>query len=355
MDLRLTLLCDRCDAQAAPGAGAFAAWGDLLDFAPVPRRKRVGGWTPDVQRAFIAALAVTGSVRQSAAAVGRREHGIKQLREARGADSFNAAFDRAVARARRREQGRMAANVLALARGAAGIAVEAEDPPGEPALPITQADRDRLHAISFRRALEGDAVPVFHAGVQVGTRRVYNDRLALYHLGGGATGQPAASGDRAASQTLSGRELRIHRMLVENPNWTRAFADKLLTHGDSIIRAFPRPWRFGKEDDLIQEIGFFRQAFRDTLAADPARAAAFETLFGAEGDRLDDFHDCLRHAAIIFETMLGEFMPMVEEMRAILWQKVADHHKAAVRDARAQGLPPPTREETLAKLAEPKT
>ena len=35
----------------------------LLDFEPVPRAyKQKGAWTPDKQRAFIARLAVTGSV-----------------------------------------------------------------------------------------------------------------------------------------------------------------------------------------------------------------------------------------------------------------------------------------------------
>jgi hypothetical protein len=35
----------------------------IPDFAPVPRKYRFDGWTAERQRAFIAALAETGSVR----------------------------------------------------------------------------------------------------------------------------------------------------------------------------------------------------------------------------------------------------------------------------------------------------
>ena len=64
------VLCDRCRAEGLAGEAEFAELadlGDLLDFEPVPRRKRANGWDAEVQRAFIVALAVTGSDRQAAA------------------------------------------------------------------------------------------------------------------------------------------------------------------------------------------------------------------------------------------------------------------------------------------------
>ena len=64
----IPVICDRCRAEGFGNAEEFADFGDLLDFEPVPRRPRADGWTPEVQRAFIAALAVTGSDRQAARA-----------------------------------------------------------------------------------------------------------------------------------------------------------------------------------------------------------------------------------------------------------------------------------------------
>ena len=69
----------------------------LLDFEPVPRRPRVDGWTPEVQRAFVAALAVTGSKRRAAAAVGKAQYGVEQLLRAKGNEGFVAACARALA------------------------------------------------------------------------------------------------------------------------------------------------------------------------------------------------------------------------------------------------------------------
>ncbi|HEX8572955.1 MAG TPA: hypothetical protein VF759_09400 [Allosphingosinicella sp.] len=56
----------------------------LLDFTPVPRRYRHDGWTPEWQKAFIAALAVTGCVERAARMVniarlgGRRRRDLSQ-------------------------------------------------------------------------------------------------------------------------------------------------------------------------------------------------------------------------------------------------------------------------------------
>ncbi|HVQ09831.1 MAG TPA: hypothetical protein VMS43_15485 [Allosphingosinicella sp.] len=144
---------DRCRAQGNAGEDAFAGLGDLLDFAPVPRKiRRVDGWTADRQRAFIAALAVTGSPRQAARAVGKAQWGVDRLREAEGAEGFSAAWDKAMAMAEEKGRHRLAAGISAV--------IEADAPPGriaaeaEPAEPtgadLASADAE---AEAFFRAL----------------------------------------------------------------------------------------------------------------------------------------------------------------------------------------------------------
>ena len=55
--------------------------GSLPEFRPVPREKdRANGWKPQVQRAFIEALAETGSVRAACRRVARADHGAYLLR-----------------------------------------------------------------------------------------------------------------------------------------------------------------------------------------------------------------------------------------------------------------------------------
>ena len=342
----IPVICDRCRTAGSAGSAPFTDLGDLLDFAPVPRRPRVGGWSADVQRAFIAALAVTGSARQSAAAVGRAQYGVEQLRRAKGSAGFNAAFDRAMTLAGEKGRHRLAAGVAAVARAdaAAGAhlapaplvpsVVDGPTPEEEPPIrgPVTEADRERLRAETMHRALHGEEVPIFHAGRKVGTRRVYNHQLALHHLkeSAPADGIGKAPGGGAL---LRGRELRIHHMLLENPYWTRAFAEKLIKYGNSILRKFPRPWLFGKEGDLVEEILFYQQAFHETLKDDPARAAAFETLFGPEGAP-EDYPDAQRHAAIIFECFFPGALELVDKLRKKMAVIAAQEERKRLLEAR---------------------
>ena len=51
----IPVICDRCRSTGVSGEGDFSHLGDLLDFTPVQRRKRLNGWDADAQRAFIAA------------------------------------------------------------------------------------------------------------------------------------------------------------------------------------------------------------------------------------------------------------------------------------------------------------
>jgi hypothetical protein len=97
--MTISVICDRCRVAGTAGTGDFSQFGDLLEFEPVPRgpKPRVDGWTEEKQRAFIALLATTGSQRRAAMALGMAPYGAAKLREAPGSDSFNAAWDRALA------------------------------------------------------------------------------------------------------------------------------------------------------------------------------------------------------------------------------------------------------------------
>jgi len=99
--MSIPVICDRCRATGISGEADFSHLGDLLEFEPVPRKtQRADGWTPERQRAFIAALSATGSKRMAAIAIGMAPYGVDQLLKAEGNDSFKAAFDRAIAIAR---------------------------------------------------------------------------------------------------------------------------------------------------------------------------------------------------------------------------------------------------------------
>ncbi len=67
------------------------------DFTPVPlARTRHDGWTVPRQRNFLRALCVTGSVASAARMVGMSRKAAYALRGRKGAESFAAAWDRAL-------------------------------------------------------------------------------------------------------------------------------------------------------------------------------------------------------------------------------------------------------------------
>ena len=115
---------------------------NLIAFTPVPRLKdRTNGWKPEVQLAFIEALADTGSVDSACRAVGRTTTGAYQLRRHPEGAEFAAAWQAALAH---------------------GI--------------------QRIEDVAMDRALNGVEVPVYSYGKLVGTRTVYNDRLLMFML-----------------------------------------------------------------------------------------------------------------------------------------------------------------------------
>ena len=86
-----------------PGRDPDPEVGALLDFAPVPRKRDVdGGWTPELQREFIARLAVHGSATKTCDEMGKNQTGIMKLYRSPAGASFRAAWDGAVELAKRR-------------------------------------------------------------------------------------------------------------------------------------------------------------------------------------------------------------------------------------------------------------
>ncbi|MFC3443304.1 hypothetical protein ACFOKF_19300 [Sphingobium rhizovicinum] len=68
-----------------------------IAFTPVPlARSRCNGWTPQAQRRFIDALAALGSVGQAVRAVDMTRNSAYRLRARPDAESFAAAWDRAL-------------------------------------------------------------------------------------------------------------------------------------------------------------------------------------------------------------------------------------------------------------------
>ncbi|PTS90749.1 hypothetical protein DBR17_00845 [Sphingomonas sp. HMWF008] len=113
-----------------------------FEWRPVPRRPRADGWTPDVQRSFIQALAETGLVEQAARAVDMSVQSAYRLRNAPESGGFARAWQAALASAAQR--------VLDLA---------------------------------FTRAIEGDEIPLFDRdGCRVGARWKVDNRMAMFIL-----------------------------------------------------------------------------------------------------------------------------------------------------------------------------
>jgi hypothetical protein len=113
----------------------------LLEFAPVPVGPRADGWTAEKQRAFIEALADSGSVPAAARAVGMGVEGAYRLRRRADAADFAAAWDAAYGMMTR-----------------------------------------RLADAAFARAIHGVRNPVFFQGELVGERIQYDERLTRFLL-----------------------------------------------------------------------------------------------------------------------------------------------------------------------------
>ncbi len=141
----------------------------LPAFDPVPRAKqRSNGWTAQVQRDFIEALAETGSVKAACRRVARADHGAYMLRRHPDAAAFRAAWDTAL-----------------------------------------DIGMRRIEDVAMDRALNGVEVPVYSYGKLVGTRTVYNDRLLMFMLRNRAPDRFTGGKVRALSATDAGELKRL--------------------------------------------------------------------------------------------------------------------------------------------------
>jgi hypothetical protein len=103
-------MSDSEKASAAPEAAETTdpLIAKLLGFEPVQRRhKRPDGWTPALQRIFIAKLAELGSVNAATEALGKNRYGVEKLYKAPGAEGFRKAWDGAIALYEEREANRL--------------------------------------------------------------------------------------------------------------------------------------------------------------------------------------------------------------------------------------------------------
>jgi hypothetical protein len=154
------------DGQALPQS--------RLGFEPVPRKYRRDGWTPERQKAFIAALADTGSVKRAARAVNMSPEGAYWLRRQPGSETFRRAWEAAL-----------------------DFGVQ------------------RMKDEAFDRALNGQLVPVFVGGKLKGFRRVKNDRLLMFCLRMNAKGP---DGRRMSASYFDPTAARLHGGSGKSPS-----------------------------------------------------------------------------------------------------------------------------------------
>ena len=129
-------------AQDPPELDAHGYDPAAYDWVPVLRKPRVDGWSPQRQRAFIGALADSGSVRRAADVVGMDTSSAYKLRRSSEGAAFAAAWDAAI---------QQAANVL-----------------------IDEA---------FERALNGADEPVYDRhGERIGVRHRRSDAMMMFLL-----------------------------------------------------------------------------------------------------------------------------------------------------------------------------
>ncbi len=173
--------------------GALDRVGDaalpIIPFDPVPRlRSRRNGWSEERQRAFIFTLATCGSVAAAARSVGLTARSAYRLCDAAGADSFVAAWDKAID------------------------------------IGISQ-----LRADSLQRSLEGGFVPVYRRGKLVRVEHRRNDKLAIALLGG-----QRASSDDLRRSALSRREHRLDLFALDK---ARAEHKRQIEEAEAAFRA----------------------------------------------------------------------------------------------------------------------
>jgi hypothetical protein len=95
----------------------------------------------------------------------------------------------------------------------------------------------------------------------------------------------------------------------ENPGWTWNFATSAVRSPGSVLRKHKMPWRWEMLDPWLEQIALARQALRQALVDDPAKAEAWEILFGPEAD----------------PKTMSEGLAHVAYLLHCVWRDLADH------------------------------
>ncbi|PZQ21304.1 MAG: hypothetical protein DI569_12365 [Sphingopyxis macrogoltabida] len=211
------------EAPAAEPAPALDAHGHdpaAYDWVPVLKKRRKDGWSPAKQRAFVEALADSGSVVTAAQRVGMSESSAYRLRRSPGAEAFDRAW---------------------------GAAIET-------------ASKKLLDA-AFERALVGTDEPVFdREGRRIGRRLRQSDRLLMFLLRAYGPdrfrGATSGKADIAAATAAPVAEalVRLHPAPPADPAALMAPEDLAvaLDVADHFDGELPR-WHRDKDDDREPE------------------------------------------------------------------------------------------------------
>jgi hypothetical protein len=117
----------------------------FVPFLPVPLRPRADGWSAELQLAFVRALSEGASPGAAARALGKNRQNAYALRRRPGAESFAAAWDEAVAYARRRRIERAAEERQERQRFGPGSSTY-----GKPNLPNLPRETVAFHSVRLR-------------------------------------------------------------------------------------------------------------------------------------------------------------------------------------------------------------
>jgi hypothetical protein len=272
-----------------------------LEFDPVPRRARVDGWSAEKQRAFIAALATTGSHHRAVKAVGMRVPSVVRLREGEGAESFSAAWDRAVAVAAGNRTSRLQSSVAA---------VTAAHGPRAP-LPVV-CDGCAAQGVAGEESFAGIAdILAFDPAPSRGERAWDDERQRGFIAALAVTGSPRIAAKSVGRHVIGAEKLRKMR-------GGRGFAEaweaaleiarerELMDMGDELCdladQSGPSPGgrygicinEFGEEEDeeslvrrgeearasITNKLLGCRRLFLQEICIDPDKRAAWEVLCG---------------------------------------------------------------------------
>ncbi len=198
-----------------------------FDFTPVERRVQSGRntITPDRQRAFIRALAETGSVALASKVIGNAPASLYSLKLAPGAESFAAAWDKAV-----------------------------------------QHGARQIRDIMVDHAINGTPEFIYKDGALVAERRVFNYRMMMWIV---AHAMPEEYGMPTGLGSHGGASFAAQKLKVA---WRKEWEDEQ--------RANER--RSGGEAEAIyaKRVNAIRTGFKRQIATDPLKRAAWEILCG---------------------------------------------------------------------------